>query len=91
MVTLPEIIHANNKWFGAENKKFFGDVDYWAVQSKTGQQYLLRSTYAWSDMFGRKRELTYRLNPLGEFLEIMPILDDVFSDKNEVDDWLEEN
>lgn len=91
MVRLLEVKEANEAWFGEENQKFFNDVDYWIGQSGSGKWYLCRSTYGFSDMFGRKRKLTYRLNPLSDELKIGRLLDDVFDDQDDVDDWLEEN
>ena len=92
VVTLAEVQQANKTWFGDGNAKFFGDVDYRVLHSeKTGKAYLVRSTYAWSDMFGKKRVLHWRLNPLDEHLEIRPLVDDVFPDLEAVETWLLEN
>ena len=91
MVTIQEVRRANRTWFGDGNQKFFGDLDYSVVHSVSGKPYLCRSTYAWSDMFGRKRKLHWRLNPLDDVLKIGSLIDDVFSDLDDVERWLEDN
>jgi len=91
MVTMQEIRQANRIWFGNGNEKFFGDVDYSVVHSVSGKPYLLRSTYAWTDMFGGKRKLHWRLNSLDDVLKIGSLIDDVFSDLDDVERWLEDN
>ena len=91
MVTMQEVRQANRTWFGDGNEKFFGDVSYDVLCSTSGKPYLVRSTYAWSDMFGRKRKLHWRLNLLDDNLKIGSLTDDVFSDLSEVEDWLGEN
>lgn len=91
MITMQEVRQANRTWFDDGNKKFFGDVDYSVVHSVSGEPYLLRSTYAWSDMFSRNRKLHYRLNSIDDVLKIGSLVDDVFSDLDDVEHWLEEN
>lgn len=89
MITLREIKQSNPKWFTAENKEFFKDVDYWAMPGKSGLMFLVRSTYAWTDMFWEKATLHYRINSLGEGLIVGNLIDDVFADMDEVEEWLE--
>ncbi|MCK5608857.1 hypothetical protein KAR91_43695 [Candidatus Pacearchaeota archaeon] len=92
MVTLAKVRQANKTWFGDGKAKFFGDVNYQILHSeKTGKAYLVRSTYAWSDMFGKRKQLHWRLNPLDECLKIRPLIDDVFPHLQAVKVWLFEN
>jgi hypothetical protein len=92
MATLAEVKAAQPEWFSRKNKKFFKDVSYRVLHSKkTGEPYLARSTYAWTDMFGKKPRLHWRLNPLDNNLIIRPLIDDEFSDLWAVKRWLKEN
>jgi hypothetical protein len=79
-------------WFSPENRRFFNDVSYWAYYGKrTGERYMVRSTYAWTDMFGSPPRLHYRVNRIGEDFDIRPLVDREFHDLDEVEEWLEEN
>lgn len=90
---LRAIKEANPTWFSKENKRFFNDVEYKAYYGKaTGKAYLVRSTYAWTDMLGEPRKLHWRINNLNQdTLEIEPLNDDVFGDIFEVKAWLREH
>jgi hypothetical protein len=89
---LREIKEHNQQWFAGGNKRFFGDVNYKAYYGKaTGNRYLVRATFAWSDMFGQPRKLHYRINPIGENFEILPLIDTTFRDIFAVKDWLRVN
>ena len=91
-MTLSELKQANVQWFARGNKKFFGDVSYKVLHSKkTGEPYLIRSTYAWSDMLGSKRTLHYRINSIKEDRTIGHLIDNIFSDIYAVKAWLKEN
>jgi hypothetical protein len=90
MVTMQEVRQANRTWFSDGNKKFFGDVSYQIVHSVSGKPYLMRPTYAWTGMFNDKK-LHWRLNPIDDVLKIRPLIDDVFSDLDAVERWLEDN
>lgn len=87
---LQDIKAANEGWFSRSNKRFFNDVSYKAYYGKiTGKAYLVRSTYAWSDMFDRPRVLHYRINTINQdTLEIDPLIDDIFKSIFEVKAWL---
>lgn len=87
------IREANQKWFSRGNKRFFGDIQYRAYYGKTtGKAYLIRSTYAWTDMFGQPKRLHYRINNLNQdTLEIEPLIDNVFNDIFAVKAWLRSN
>lgn len=87
------VLHAiqdnNQKWFDPSNKRFFGDKEYFGYcDTETGDKYLVRSTYAWSDMFGQPPKLHYRINPIGENYEIQPLLDNVFNTLEDVEAFL---
>ena len=89
MTTLSEVKQAQNHWFDRGNKKFFGDRDYRVLHGKiTGNPYLVRSTFAWSDMFGRPRKLSWRINPLDDNLIIQPLVDQEYRTIDDVKDWL---
>lgn len=87
------IREANPDWFSRGNKRFFGDVEYRGYYGKaTGKAYLVRSTYAWSDMFGEPRRLHYKINNLNQdTLDIGPLIDEEFRDIFEVKAWLREH
>ena len=92
MVTIQQVRQANRTWFGDGNQEFFGDESYQILHSElTGKPYLVRSTSGWSDMFGGKRTLCWRLNPLDEILKIRPLVDIVFVSLQEVEMWLGDN
>lgn len=85
-----DIREANPDWFTRGNKAFFNDVSYRAYYGKkSGKAYLIRSTYAWSDMFGQPRRLQWRINDIDQdTLKILPVTDDTFNDIYEVKAWL---
>jgi len=87
--TLIQVSAAQRNWFTDGNKRFFGDVSYEVAVSASGKPYLLRSTYGWTDMFGRPRRLHWRINPLdAKTLKILPLVEDVFDTKNKALKWL---
>ena len=81
---------AQPKWFSAENKRFFNDRSYYGVYGKeTGKAYLLRSTYAWTDMFGQTPTLHYRIDEIDqETHKILSLIDDVFNSLDDAKRWL---
>ncbi len=92
-VLLRNIKQANPQWFSRGNKRFFNDVSYRAYYGKkTGKAYLVRSTYAWTDMFDRPKVLHYRINNVNQdTLEIDQLIDEVCNDIFAVKAWLREN
>jgi len=90
---LRQIREANEGWFSRGNKRFFGDIDYKAYYGKkTGKAYLVRSTNAWSDMFGSPKRLHYRTNNVNQdTLKIEGLIDQEFSDIFGVKAWLRDN
>jgi len=81
----------NPRWFEPATKRSFGDVAYTVRVAHSGQAYLVRSTYAWTDMGGKGKKLHYRLNPLrweDSHLRISHLLDEVFETRQEVGAWL---
>ena len=92
MTTLRDVRQAQPEWFSRSNKKFFNDLTYKILHGKKSKRPLLvRSTYMWSDMFGRERRISWRINPLQEDLTIAPLVDTVFRDYEDVKDWLSDN
>lgn len=96
-MTLEKLTLANVKarqpnWFSRENKRFFNDRSYFVRYGKTtGNRYLCRSTYAWTDMFGQEPRLHYRINKLEEDLKIGSMLDAEFQHRDSLNEWLKEN
>ena len=88
MATLSDVKQANDSWFSPKNKRFFGDIDYRVLHGKEGETYLVRSTYQWSDMFGRPKTICWRINLLSDELKILPLVDTVFKSLDSVKDWL---
>ncbi len=90
---LRNIKTANPNWFSRGNKRFFGDVSYKGYYGKkTGNPYLIRATYAWSDMFDRPKVLHYRINPVHpDTKKIQPLIDDTFPNIFAVKAWLREH
>ena len=89
---LEQIKDANEQWFAPGNKRFFNDVSYQAYYGKkTRNPYLVRSTYAWTDMFGKPPRLHWRINNINaDTLHIENLVDREFKDMEEVKDWLED-
>lgn len=86
---LNAVKRANQNWFAPGQRQFFGDVSYEIMYGKkTGERYLVRSTYAWTDMFGQPKKLHYRINYILDNLKIGNLVDDVFDSKAEVKKWL---
>lgn len=90
-MNLSELSKNNPRWFSPENKRFFNDVGYWVKRSSTGQFFLVRSTYGWTDMFDRPKKLHYRINSIKGDLTIGSLIDQVFDSMVDVEEWLEEN
>lgn len=93
MTTLAQVKSANANWFAPGQKKFFGDVSYRVLHGKTTKKpYLVRSTNAWTDMFGQQKKLHWRVNPIHpDSLKIECLTDDVFDTIDDVKEWLKEN
>ena len=87
------IREANPNWFSRSNKRFFHDVSYRAYYGKaTGKAYLVRSTYAWTDMLEEPKRLHWRINAVSQdTLRIVGLLDDTFNDIFAVKAWLREH
>lgn len=96
-ITLQEIINKQPEWFNKGNRKFFGDRSYWLRYSNKGNRYLVRSTYAWTDMFGSKKTLYYCINNINNDLTISGFVEDSnflhirFENMEDVNKWLKEN
>ena len=83
-VSIAQVRDANAVWFSRENRRFFGDISYKVLHDKTKKAYLVRRTYGFSDMFGNPKVAHYRVNPLGQNLEILTLLDEFFESLTEV-------
>ncbi len=81
------------EWFTQGNKRFFNDVSYRAYYGKkSGNPYMVRSTYAFTDMLGGKKALHWRINPVNPDTKIIqPLINDQFPDIYAVKHWLREN
>ena len=87
--TIAEIRAANPIWFSRDSKRFFNDIDYKIRTGASGRRYLVRSTYAFTDMFDGVKKLHYRINPIdSNVLKVLPLIDEIFHTKEEVDQWL---
>lgn len=92
MTTLSEVKQAQPEWFSRGNKRFFNDLTYKVLHGKKSKRpFLVRKTYMWSDMFGRERRISWRINPLREDLTIAPLVDEIFRDYESVKEWLADN
>jgi len=95
-VKLSDVKAAQPDWFSLKNKRLFGDVSYRVLKGKvSGKPFLVRATYAWTDMFGQPKRLHYRVNPLRDDLTVGPLVDGSqhpptgqFRDIDAVKDWL---
>jgi hypothetical protein len=91
-ITLSDVERAHPGWFSAENKRLFKDVDYFVLHGEaSGKPFLIRSTYAWTDMFGKTPRLHYRVNPLHDSagnLTICSLIKTEFPDIEAVEEWL---
>ena len=89
---LKTIKERNPQWFSSENKRLFGDISYsLAYGGKTDKKYLLRSTYAWTDMMGQPKIKHYRINKIEDDLKIGELIDIIFRNKNSAKNWLKNN
>jgi len=85
-----DIRQAQPDWFSEANKRFFADRAYYCYYSKaTGNPYLVRSTYMWSDMFGKPKTLCYRINPVDPQTKRIGMLEDeIFDSLADAKRWL---
>ena len=89
MANLAHIKAVQPEWFSRENKRFFNDVSYKVLHGKVSKRpYLVRSTYAWTDMFGKPKTLHWRINEIGPDLKIGRLIDQRFWDYDDVKEWL---
>jgi hypothetical protein len=77
-------------WFSPENKRFFNDVSYRVLHDKEGNSYLVRSTYAWTDMFGQPKKLRWRINLITPEGKIGELVDRIFDSIDAVKTWLKD-
>lgn len=90
-VTIAQVRAAQPNWFSRKNKRFFGDIQYSVLHSKGGKPFLLRSTFMWSDMFGRPKQISYRVSRINaETLHIEGLVDTIFHTRDDAKDWIKE-
>ena len=90
-VTLTEVKEKQPKWFSPQNKRFFGDVRYWVLKSKSSQSFLIQLSDCWSDMLGGEKIYVYRLHRLDDTGKIGELLKQSFSTMEDVRKWLRAN
>lgn len=89
-ILLSRIAQAQPKWFSVENMRFFNDLKYWAMKSASGKIFLVRETYAWTDMFDRPPRLHFRVNEVNATtLKIGGLVEQEFKTMDDVAEWLE--
>ena len=88
--TLNDVRKANRMWFSDGAQRMSNDVEYRVDHDDEGKPWLVRSTYAWTDMFGKKPRLHCRINPLSDELQIQPLVENEFADFDEAHEWLQE-
>lgn len=90
--TMTQVRAAQPNWFSRSNKRFFGDVWYRLYHGKVSRKpFMVRATFAWSDMFGRQKTLHYRVNEVNaETLQLGNLVDKSFRDLDDVKEWLRE-
>jgi hypothetical protein len=89
---LTEVKQANKLWFSPDSQAFSHDKQYWVMESGSGEFYLVRSTEAWTDMFGQEPRLHYRINEIDQDTkEVKSLIDDEFANMFDVETWLESN
>jgi hypothetical protein len=86
-MTMADVRAAQPEWFSRKNKRFFGDVSYRILHAH-GKAFLVRSTYAWTDMLGGSRRLHWRVNELDSNMVIRKLLDKSFADLDDVKSYL---
>ena len=91
-ITMSDVRNAQPNWFSRKNKRFFGDIQYWTLLGASGKPYLLRSTFMWSDMFGRPKTVCYRVSNINpETLQIDGLIDDIFRSREDAKEWIKEH
>ena len=91
VVTLQAMKSVQPTWFHPKTKRFFGDIRYLLLRGKkSNAYYLVRATYAWTDMFGKPRRLHWRVNFLDRELRIKELVESSFNTLNDVKEWLKE-
>ena len=94
---LKKLISDNHDWFSKINKRFFNDRQYFFMYSGAGNRYMVRSTFAWSDMFGQPARLHYKINTIKNdqndsyILRVGNLLDNEFKNMSDVKNWLKQN
>jgi len=84
--------NANKIYFGGNNEKLFGDIDYCVMYGASGDSYFINHTNMWSGMFGDRKVPCYRISTLNQINgRIGDLIDTVFPDLDSVELYLAEN
>ena len=83
-LTITALRQANARWFSPESIKFSGDLEYRVLHGKSKTPYLVRRTYAWTNMFDGIRKSHWRINPIGVDLAILGLNDEIFLSLDDV-------
>lgn len=90
--TMAQVRAAQPEWFSRGNKRFFGDCGYKVLTGKVSHKpFLIRGTFAWTDMFGSPKKLHFHVNRLNDDLTVGLLTDDTFNSLDAVKDWLASN
>ncbi len=91
-ITLEDLHVAQPKWFEFGNKEFFNDLQYVVVYGKkTGDAYLAQQTTGFSDMFGGKKKVHWRLHTIEKkTCKIKDLLEGIYQDMAEIEEYLED-
>ena len=85
-LTISELRQAHPMWFARGNAKYHGDLSYRILHDKQRRPYLVR--YMWNDTYSKERTAHYRINPIGHSLAILPLVEVIFDNLEEVKIWL---
>ncbi len=91
MTTLTDVRRVQPGWFSPVSKRYFGDIKYLVLRGKvSGDLFLVRSTYNWTEVLDGAKKVTYRVNKLDQStLEIGDMTADVFETLDATKVWLE--
>jgi hypothetical protein len=91
-ITIGQVIDKQPNWF--KQGKFFGDDVYWGYRlltgNKTSKHFLAQRTSMWSDMFGQPKTYVFRVHQINDDLTIGDLLDNIFHDFEDVEEFMKE-
>jgi len=86
--TITDLRKLNQNYFSRANKKYFQDISYRLLTSRTKIKYLVTHTCKWSDMFGDPKKPCYVLKPISIDGKIGSLIDLEFKTLQQVKDYL---